>query len=165
VAALSLTGLFALGGGGAVPGNTPGPEVRIRPAEGGATLVRPILGPATAAERLARTATGDRATGETAGGDARTTRPPVIPDTSTCAATRGFRPCVGTEDHHKWGHAIVVDPGLPDNPAHQGAIVIEQDAVDCSQALGDSGPVRCGSVDHGSKSDPLPSPSTEGATR
>lgn len=168
VAALSLTGLFALGGVGAFRGFVPGPEVRIRPAQGGATQARPMAEPLAAVDKGDRVVTSAAGYGGADSGS--TTQPPKgggrLPGTEVCATSDALHPCLSTGHDHAWGHqAIVIDPGLPDNPAHQGAIVIEQDTVACPADLPRQGPVRCGTVDDSDPSSTNPSPSTEGALR
>jgi RNA polymerase sigma-70 factor (ECF subfamily) len=169
VAALSLTGLFALGGVGAFRGNLPGHEVRIRPAQGGATQVRAMPGVANAVGQVATGVTSARGTWTADGTTYRPGGTATLPETTTCAGHVTAGACVKTENNHVWGSkAIVIDPNLPDNPTHQDAIVIEQDKIDCSKtALPSKGMVRCGTVDDGDqkKSNDLPSPSTEGALR
>jgi hypothetical protein len=168
VVALSLTGLFALGGGGAFTGSFPGHEVRIRPAQGGATQARAMAEPPQAVDKGARAPAS--AGGYGGAGSGATTRPVKggrLPGTEVCATTGdALHPCVSTGHNHAWGHqAIVIDPGLPDNPAHQGAIVIEQDTVACPADLPREGPVRCATVDDSKSGSTTPSPSTEGALR
>jgi RNA polymerase sigma-70 factor (ECF subfamily) len=167
VAALSLTGLFALGGGGPFTGSFPGHEVRIRPAQGGATQARPMAEQPVAVG-MAAAVTSRRDAGRAGGSVSAPVRPVVLPESHTCAGHVSAGACVRTENNHVWGNkAIVIDPNLPDNPTHQDTIVVEQDQVDCSRtALPSKGIVRCGTVDDGNqKSSILPSPSTEGAPR
>jgi RNA polymerase sigma-70 factor (ECF subfamily) len=160
VAALSLTGLFVLGGG-AFTGQVQAPEVRITPAQGGATLVRPLAAAAAAAPRATtrRTVT-DGSAGD--GAMAPSVSSPV-PDTAACAKSGAINPCVSAENNHKWGSAIVVD--LPKNPTGQNALIIDSTDVGCTPYVPRSGPVRCGDPSDRPQNGSLPSPSTEGARR
>jgi RNA polymerase sigma-70 factor (ECF subfamily) len=170
VAALSLTGIFALGTGGAFTGYLPGRDVSIRPAQGGATLVRPVGNPVGAVEK-GGTSGSPRAYGLSATGSAIGATPThVMPNTRSCASSHdGYGACVTTVPHYTWRkNAIVIDPNLPPNPAHQGAVVVDSDKVDCAKTgLPGTGPVRCGSSHDADPkpNDSSPSPSTEGALR
>jgi RNA polymerase sigma factor (sigma-70 family) len=170
-AALSITGLLAVGITHGLGAPAPNAGTRINVAPGGATSMRRYVEPA-AAEHAAhpavvRAASVSRATATSVTAPVAP-REPVryLPDGKAC--THSHRVCLTSGEVPYQDATIQVGPDLPDNPTHLKRVSIVTDHVTCDQTPlpSSGGPVTCTQYGDPSTDTSSPTPSsTEGALR